>query len=233
MFARPSLAIAAIVSLLTIAAGCTPDVRKEREFGVSLYRGQRHVEAMSTFRHCLLQRPNDAESNYYMGLCYRSIAEAKFREGDIAGANRELDMAAIYFGQAIREWPNFAPAIQAQNESLERRGKGDEALARAKQIAVQNRPDATAQVFLGRQYAKRGDYDQALLAYKTATKLDPRSAAAYAEIGRLYFRAGDVRLAGANLRKAYQLNPHEPGVAVDLERVEANVEARYAADTGQ
>lgn len=226
-------AVLAAIVLTAVVVGCTPDVREERAFGVSLYQSQRHVEAMATFRHCIEQRPNDAESNYYMGLCYRSIAEAKFREDDIAGANRELDMSLIYFGQAIREWPNYAAAIQAQNEALERRGKNDEALARAKQIAKQNRPDTSANIFLGKQYAKRGDYDNALLSYKTAIKLDPNNAAAYAEIGRLYFRAGDIRLAGANLRKAYQINPNEPGVAVDLERVEANVDARYASDTGQ
>lgn len=233
MAANRFLGVLASVATAWALTGCTPDVRKEREYGVELYRAQRHVEAMATFRHCLLQHPNDAESNYYMGLCYRSIAEAKFREDDIAGANRELDMALIYFGQAIREWPNYAAAIQAQNEALERRGKAEEALAKAKDIARKNRPDAQAQVFLGKQYAKRGDFDQALLAFKTAVRLDPESAAAYAEMGRLYFKAGDIRLAGTHLRKAYQLNPNEPGVAVDLERVEANVNARYAADTGQ
>lgn len=225
--------VSAGVVLVGLAFGCTPDVTNDCERGISLYQSQRHIEAMATFRHCLVQQPDHAQSNYYMGLCYRAFAERKLREDDIASANRELDTALYYFGQAIREWPNYASAIRAQNDALELRGKYDQALARAKQIAHQNRPNPTAQVFLGKQYAERGDYDNALRAYTAAVKVDPENASAYAELGRLYFRAGDVRLAGTHLRKAYQLNAAEPGVAVDLERVYAAQEAALASDIGQ
>ncbi len=230
ILSRTRVAIAATV-LAAILVGCTADVSKERMYGISLYESQRHVEAMATFRHCLLQHPNDAESNYYMGLCYRSIAEKKRREGDFAGANRELDTALIYFGQAIREWPNYTAAIKAQNEALETRGKPDEALARAQQISKTNRPDPNAQVFLGKQYAKRGDFDNAARAYHVAIKVDPENALAYAELGRLYLQAGDVRLAGTHLRKAYQINPAEPGVAADLERVYAARDSVLVSDS--
>jgi tetratricopeptide (TPR) repeat protein len=222
-----------LVVVAGILVGCTPNVSKERSAGIALYEEQRHIDAMATFRHCLLQRPNDAESNYYMGLCYRSVAENKLREGDIAGANRELDTALIYYNQAIREWPNYDAAIRAQNDALELRGKPDVALARAQQISSQNRPDPRAQIFLGKQYAKRGDFDSAARAYHVAINLDPENATAYAELGRLYLQAGDVRLAGTHLRKAYQLNAAEPGVAADLERVYATRDSELASDNGQ
>jgi len=225
--------VAAVLCVAGFLAGCTPNVAQERKAGIALYEQQRHIEAMATFRHCIEQRPNDAESNYYMGLCYRSIAEKKLREGDVAGANRELDNALIYYGQAIREWPNYDAAIRAQNEALELRGKADVALARAQQISIQNRPDPRFHIFLGKQYAKRGDFDNAARAYHIAIKLDPENAAAYAELGRLYLQAGDVRLAGTHLRKAYQLNAAEPGVAADLERVYAIRDSELAADPGQ
>jgi len=213
-----------------IVVGCTPNVTKERKEGIALYESQRHIEAMATFRHCLLRRPNDAQSNYYMGLCYRSIAEDKLREDDLAAARRELDNALIYFGQAIREWPNYTAAIKAQNEALETRGKYGEALARAEEIARTNRPDPAANIFLGKQYAERGDFDAAARAFKVALEVDPDNSTAYAELGRLYLRAGDVRLAGTHLRKAYQLNPAEPGVAADLERIYASQDAALATD---
>ncbi len=222
---------ACLAAVCCLAAGCTPNVTKEREYGIRLYQEQRHIEAMAAFRDCLEKRPNDAESNYYMGLCYRSIAERKLRENDIAGANRQLDWALIYLGQAIREWPNYAAAIQAQNEALETRGKAEAALAKAEQIARQNRPDPRAHIFLGKQYAKRGDFDSAARAYRVAIQVDPENAAAYAELGRLYLQTGDVRLAGTHLRKAYQINPAEPGVAADLERVYAARDSMLASDT--
>lgn len=225
--------VSVAVLLACAVVGCTPDVSKERAYGINLYEQQRHVEAMATLRHCLLQRPNDPESNYYMGLCFRSVAESKLREGDIPGANRQLDNALIYFGQAIREWPNYTAAIKAQNEALETRGKPEVALAKAQQISKANRPDPNAQIFLGKQYARRGDYDNAARAYRVAVNLDPENATAYAELGRLYMQAGDVRLAGTHLRKAYQLNPAEPGVAADLERVYASQDSALASDTGQ
>lgn len=228
---RSRIGTTAAVGLCVALAGCTPDVRKECEAGIALYRQQRVIEAQATFRHCLQQRPNDAESNYYMGLCYRSIAERKLREGDIAGANRELDTSLIYFGQAIREWPNYMAAIRAQNEALEARGKYEQALARAQEIAHQNRPDPLARIFLGKQYAERGDFDSAAREFNTAIRLDPENATAYAELGRLYLKAGDTRLAATHLRKAYQINPAEPGVAADLERTYAAREAEYASDS--
>jgi Flp pilus assembly protein TadD len=230
MVANRLWTVSVAIVLACIVVGCTPNVTKEREYGVSLYESQRHIEAMATFRHCLLQRPNDAQSNYYMGLCYRSIAEKKLREDDLAAAKRELDNALVFYGQAIREWPNYNAAIKAQNEALETRGKYGEALARAEEIARQNRPDPAANVFLGKQYAERGDFDAAARAYKVALEVDPDNSTAYAELGRLYLRAGDVRLAGTHLRKAYQLNAAEPGVAADLERVYASQEAALTTD---
>lgn len=233
MTANRFWALLTVLFLAGILVGCTPDVSKERKAGIAMYEEQRHIDAQATFRHCLAQRPNDAESNFYMGLCYRSIAEKKLREGDIAGANRELDNALVYYGQAIREWPNYDAAIRAQNDAMELRGKPDVALARAQQISKQNRPDPRAQIFLGKQYAERGDFDNAARAYHIAIKLDPENAGAYAELGRLYLQAGDVRLAGTHLRKAYQLNAAEPGVAADLERVYAARDSELASDNGQ
>jgi tetratricopeptide (TPR) repeat protein len=217
-------------SALLACAGCTADVSEEREEGISLYKQDRAIEAMATFRHCLTQRPNDAPSNYYMGLCYREIAQRKIRQGDIAGANRELDTAIVYFDQAIREWPNYEAAVVAQNEAMETRGKYDRALNRAEQIANEIRPDADAHVFLGKQFAERGDYDSAARNFRIAIEIDPNNAAAYAELGRLYIRAGDLKLAGTHLRKAYELDPDEPGVSADLERVYAMQEGALAND---
>lgn len=232
MLAPRSLAVSAVVVLLSLLVGCTPDVKEERDRGVALFRQGQHYEAMATFRHALAQRPNDPESNYYMGLCYRNNAEQRLRDGDIAGANRQLDYAIRFFGQAIREWPNYTAAIDAQTEALEARGAYDQALARAEEITRQNRSIPEFHVYRGRQYAKRGDYDNAIVAFKTAIEMDPKCAEAYAELGRVYLKAGDTRLAASHLRKALQLNPKQPGVEADLERVYASSEGALVSDSG-
>jgi tetratricopeptide (TPR) repeat protein len=225
------VALAILVMVVVGFRGCAaPDVSDERDKGIGLYHQHRHIEAMATFRHCLKQHPNDPESNYYMGLCYRSIAENKLREDDIAGANRQFDSAIFYFGKAIQQWPNYAAAIEAQNEAMEARGKASRALARAQQIANENRPNEDMYVFLGREYAERGDFDGAVSAYEKAIDRSPGDATAYAELGRVYLRLGDTRTAAMHLQRAYDLNPKEPGVRADLERINIGPDGRVAAD---
>jgi tetratricopeptide (TPR) repeat protein len=203
---------------LMVAAGCTPDVKDIREAGIQQYQQQRYLDSMATFRYALELAPNDALSNYYMGLNYRLIAARKFKEGDVSGANKELDTAIIYFTQAVTSVPNFVEAIAAKNEALEARGKYAEALNLAEKLAQRIPGDQVMHfIYLGNQYRDQGDYDNALRAYKIALTKNPDSASAYAGLGRLYQIVGDKAKAIEAYSRAYELNRNEPGVAAALE----------------
>jgi tetratricopeptide (TPR) repeat protein len=185
MFNQPDPVRPAVVGCLftvglSLLAGCTPNVKDMRAEGIEQFRCKQNIESMATFRHILELSPNDAQSNYYMGLNYRSSAERKFREGDVTAARRELDTSIIYFTQAIKSWPNYMAAVSAKDDALKARGKYDEALTVAERVADNNRGEAEHFVYLGNEYRDRADYDNALRAYKLALSTDPNCSQAYA-----------------------------------------------------
>jgi len=210
----------ALVGLATVVAGCAEDVSDLRTEGIEQFRDRQHVESMATLRYALRKNPNDAESNYYMGLNYRALAERRFRDGDLPAAKRTLDNAIVYFTQAIKTWPNYLAAIQAKNEALESRGKFDAALTLAENQAENNRGIAEHYVYLGDEYRERADYDNALRAYKTALATDPQNAPAFAGIAKLYAQAGRRDLALDAFRRAHELDPSRPEAAEALAAIE-------------
>jgi tetratricopeptide (TPR) repeat protein len=211
-------AVSGFVALLALSGGCTPDVKDMRAQGMAEYRSQQYIESMSTMRHVLELSPNDAQANYYMGLNYQTVAQRKFNEGDVIAARRELDTAIVYYTQAIKSWPNYMAAVSAKTESLEQRGKYDQAVATAEYVSNNNKGIAEHYVFLGNEYRDRGDYDNALRAYKLALSTDPNNAPAYDAMSKLYTRIGDTALAADAQRKAEQLGggrnaPQKEGIA--------------------
>ncbi len=210
-------------------AGCVENVEDIRTEGIQQFREGQYVESMSTMRYALGKNPNDAESNYYMGLNYRALAERRFGEGDLPAAKRTLDVALFYFSQAVKSWPNYMAAIQAKTEALESRGKYDRALGVAEDSATVNRGVAEHFVFLGDQYRARADYDNALRAYKTALSTDPQNARAYSGLGKLYWLTGDKQLAADAFHRAHQFNPAEPDASEWEAQLERSGEARLAS----
>ncbi len=199
-----------VLALMVIAAGCAEDVKDLRTEGIQEFRGRQYVESMATLRYALSREPNDAESNYYMGLNYRALAEQRFQDNDLPAAKRTLDQALFYFSQAVKTWPNYMAAVQAKTEALEARGKFDAALTVAEKVASNNRGVAEHFVFLGDEYRARADYDNALRAYKTALSTDPNNSRAFSGLGKLYFATGDQQMAADAFARAHELNPAEP-----------------------
>jgi len=209
--------------------GCAPDADELRVQAIERFRGQQYIESMATLREVLEFDRSDAQANYYMGLNYRAMAARKFREGDIPSAGRELDTASLYFTQAVKSWPNYMVAVDAQNEALEARGKYDDALAVTERVAANNRGISEHFVVLGNEYRERGDYDNALRCYKLALSTSPDSARAYSAMGQLYLRVGDRALATDALQRAYELDAREPGVADRLARLDTHYDTYPAS----
>ena len=190
------------------------------------YRNRQYIESMATLREVLEKDRSDAQANYYMGLNYRAMAERKFRRGDVTAACRELDIAALYFTQAIKSWPNYIAAVEAKNEALEARGRYDQALTVVQRTAEINRGVAEHFIILGNEYLERGDYDNALRSYQIALATDPQSAEAHAALAKLYERTGDRALAMDAYRRATELNPANQDAATRLQMLENGPQAR-------
>lgn len=184
--------VAAVVAAGAVAGatGCTPDVTDIRNAGIKQYQAGQRIQSMATFRYALELAPNDAVSNYYMGMLYRDRADRKFAEGDLTGAYKELDTAVYYYNQATTSVPNFIEAIKEKKEALARRGRYEQAVAMAERVAQRVPGDKVTQyVILGNLYRDAGDADNALRAYKQALSMDPNSSEARAEVERLYEQA--------------------------------------------
>jgi len=227
--ASASYAILAMVCVFVGSIGCSQDINDLRTQAIEQYRGSQYIESMATLREILEINRADAQANYYMGLNYRVMAARKFRDGDVPAARRELDTSTLYFTQAVKSWPNYMAAVDAQNEALEARGKYDAALSVTQRVAANNRGVSDHFVVLGNEYRERGDLDNALRCYKLALSTSPDSARAYSAMGELYIRAGDRELAMDAFRRAYELDEHEPGVADQLARLDTQYEAYPAS----
>lgn len=215
---RSALALLGVVAMgLVSGTGCSQDIDDIRTAGIEQYRSRQYVESTATFRHALTLQPSDAQSNYYMGLNYRAMAERKFRQGDIPAAQRELDTAVVYFTQAVKSWPNYMAAVEAKTEALEARGQYMRSLDVADTVADNNRGGpADFYVFAGDKYRDMGDYDSALRNYRMALSTDPNCAKAYASMGKLYALTGDRAKALDAYARATQLNPHDTEAADQL-----------------
>jgi tetratricopeptide (TPR) repeat protein len=181
------LAAVAGMVVLAILPGCTPDVKDIRNRGIEQYQGGQRIQAMATFRYALELAPNDAVSNYYMGLNYKDRADGKFTGGDLTAAYKELDTAVYFFNQATTSIPNFIEAIKEKKDALARRGRYEQAVAMAERVAQRMPGDKVTQyVILGNLYRDAGDADNALGAYKQALDMDPSSTTARMEMDKLY-----------------------------------------------
>lgn len=216
-----------IVSLLAISlfglalsSGCSQDINDIRAEGIQQYRNHQYVESMATLRYGLSMKAADPQCNYYMGLNYRALAAGKFREGDIPGAQRDLDTAILYFSEAIKSWPNWLAAVEAKTEAFEARGKYGQAMDTVDAVAYNNRGAAAEHyIHAGDTYRDMGDYDSALKRYQMALASDPNNARAYASMGKLYSIVGDRSKALDAYAKAHRLNPADNEVNDQLARL--------------
>ncbi len=215
--------------LVAFIAGCGPSTKDLRQMGIRQYRDRQHIESMALLRQVLEEDPDDAQANYYMGLNYRRWAERQLREGDTTGAIEELDTAIMYFTQAIKSWPNYMAAISAKNETLETRGKYEEAIHVSKRATKVNRGEYEHFVVLGNEYRERGDYDNALRCYKTSLAIQ-ENAEAYAALGKLYTQVGNRDLAIDAYRRAYEMDPTKQQVAQALDKLASDSGAYQASD---
>lgn len=184
---KVSLGVAASVLLVAGMPGCTPDVTEIRDAGIKQYQAGQRIQSMATFRTALNLAPNDAVSNYYMGLHYRDRAGEQFKQGDLIAAYKQLDTSVYYFNQATTSIPNFIEAIREKKDALARRGRYATAVAMAERVAQRMPGDKVTQyVILGNLYRDAGDADNAMRAYQQALAMDPSSTEARIEVERLY-----------------------------------------------
>jgi len=89
-----------------------------------------------------------------------------------------------------KDFPNSSMLLLLEEESLERLGRADEALALVATIHQKDNP-VSRTLFLASTNARLGRWDEAIRLYNEATKADPKVPLnAYTELARLYAEAG-------------------------------------------
>lgn len=199
-----------------LVAGCMePSAKKLHEDGIREYQAGAIINAQGMFEEALKKDPEHYESAFYAGMCHKAVARNKLREEDYAGAMRELDMSAYYFGLAIESYPGYMAAIQQKAEVLEMKGQYEDAVRLAIWAKDNVGTDRGQLIMLAQKLAEGGDYDNALIRLRQAVALNPDDAYANAELGRFYIKISRQEEGIEALQRAYRINPSEPGV-VDM-----------------
>jgi len=204
-----------------LLVGCGPSLSELHMQGVRAYRQGDLARAQAMFEAVLEKDPERAETLYFLGRCYHTLARRKFRDHNTPGALRAVEEAIFYYNQAIEAFPGYQAALEDKNRALELKGQYEQALQVAEWAKRYAGPAAERHIFLAKELLERGDYDGALDYLQQAVAMEPRNAKAHAELGRFYMLMGQNRKAVAELQRAYELNPAEPGVVRDLRRLGA------------
>ncbi len=224
------LSCALLFVLVAMLGGCTSELQKNRELGVSLYQKEHYDQSLAALTTALKCDEFDAVSNTYAGLIH-------YRAGN-------YQQACYHFKTALQADPSSEQAKAGLTAALIRLDKPDLALdylERASALAekvkdprwkksfanrrYQDQTDeglftgrAGDRLRIGRTYEKLGDYDNALLYYKKALAVAPDNPSVLFAVGLLFEKTGDKTVAREYLIKAYMADPSTPGLTEALTR---------------
>jgi tetratricopeptide (TPR) repeat protein len=150
-------------------------------------------------------------ANFAMpALIHRARALGLMRAGDLAGANREADLALHYS-------PSDTDALIAFVNELDKLGKKAEADALYRKHAAPYRALCEAHPASGQAHNQlawaaakcRRDLDDALKHALRAVELEPKNTASLDTLAETYFQRGQVQLAVETMNKCVELEPNE------------------------
>jgi len=207
----------AIVSAVAVSVtGCGPSFYTLRKEGEKAFLRGEPGPARYYYAQAYEQKPRHVDNLHDLGVCSFVLAKERLAQMNKAAAMRELDRAAGYFRAALDAEPANMACREGLNNTLELKGRYDEALADAKWAAENVGPSATQHIFLAKQLEERGDIDGALLRYRQAVAMEPNNAEAHVAIAKFLLRHNNEVAALHHLQAAYKLNPEDPWVADQL-----------------
>ena len=142
-------------------------------------RGSKNLESgkyedcVSDFKSYLAQRPNTAEANYNLGVCYSYL-------------DKHLDAVGA-FREAVRIKPDYYKAYVQLGNELDLAKSYNEAVIAYNQ-AIKLEPNNSSAYFeLGVAQNGAENYAQAVLSYKKAIQLEPENVNAIYGLGLVYY----------------------------------------------
>jgi len=144
-----------------------------------------------------------AVRHVHMPVVRLEHAEQQLRQGDTAGALRELT-------EVVKLRPNYVPAWMLLGSAYlrtQQQEKAEAAFQRAAQLNPKN-PAVLAQ--LGALYLRDKRYEPARQAFQQVTELNPKNAEAQVNLAVTLSLLGHTDDALARLRRATELNPNLP-----------------------
>jgi tetratricopeptide (TPR) repeat protein len=146
----------------------------------------------------------------------RPWAELRLERGDVALADRNLDVALAEFQEAVKLDPMYAPGHYRLAMAHKEMGNL-EAAADALQEAVRLDPSEVEPIFqLGEVYRLLKRSTQAIRAYLMACDLDPRSFDMRFRLATCYHQSGDLEAAIDNYRESINLSPRSAAARSNL-----------------
>ncbi len=184
------------------AAGATePNVSRYVEEGLRHADEGKWAEAIKSYRHALVDNPQDVEAYLHMGDAYLN-----------AGNDKE---AVTAYQQAVRLAPRNADAQCALGTAYNVIGRNSDAFKPLVQ-AISLAPDyAEAYYGIGYAYERLDNFKEAVGYLKSAVRLKPNYSEAHLSLGLAYVGLGELTAAEAQLNV---LQPLDASMAQELKR---------------
>jgi protein O-GlcNAc transferase len=160
------------------------------------------LEALQPLQRAAELLPNDAESQFNLGLAYQN--------------QRRFEDAGSTYLRALELKPDYAEALN--NLGLVFQQLGDMASAEtAFHQAIAIRPDfAEAHNNLGLRFHKNNQLTEAIACFNRALERAPEYAEAYNNLGAAFQELGHLAEAETSVRQAIRINPHSASAHSNL-----------------
>ncbi|HJV26849.1 MAG TPA: XrtA/PEP-CTERM system TPR-repeat protein PrsT [Aromatoleum sp.] len=176
---RPAIRLTVLATVCAVVLSACSDSPTERVASAQKFLDKNDVNAASIELKSALQKdPKLAEARYLLGT-------VNLRQGDAAGAVKELRRASEFGVSALRVSPVLARALLRQ-------GEVDQVLKEFEGVRLEE-PGADAQLLavVGEAHLRKGEVDQAKTAFDAALQQVATDPSARIGIGRVKFAKGD------------------------------------------
>jgi GT2 family glycosyltransferase/tetratricopeptide (TPR) repeat protein len=176
-----------------------------RGLGETLLRAGRHEEALGLANHLLGKSDLAVEGR----ILKSQVSTAR---GDLGAARRELE-------EAIEQWPDDLPVLQALCRVVFEQGDLLSAEKFLRELVRRDPKDASAYHNLGAVYRWLGRHGEAVEAFRESLRLRPGASPTYLQLGHALLECARPEEAIAAWRQVLQISPGDAEAAAALHQV--------------
>ncbi len=174
--------------------------------GIATARNNDWLDNVTLFKADVVNAPNDARVNYYLGT--EMVTEMVQKEGNPVVRRQLLDEGMVYLKKALVVYPDYDDAHAALGDAYFKIGVYDSAELHDKRALELNPKFVVAINNLAGVYFMGNRYDEAIQICRKALELNPKFVNAYSNMGLCYLRKGQFDSSLKNLYKAIDADPN-------------------------